>query len=70
MSLAKKCDVCGNLYEGYGVKLHDGNSRAVNGIILVHVDEEGMYGTPDDATDCCPLCMEKILKLLKELGLQ
>lgn len=65
MSLAKKCDICGKLYEPYTTEC---DFRGVNGIVLVSIDEEGEYGTPPDtATDCCPECMKAIMQFIDGL---
>ena len=65
MSLAKKCDICGKLYEPYTTEC---DFRGVNGIVLVFIDEEGEYGTPPDtATDCCPECMKAIMYFIDGL---
>lgn len=65
MSLAKKCDICGKLYEPYTTEC---DFRGVNGIVLVFIDEEGEYGTPPDtATDCCPECMKAIMQFIDGL---
>ena len=65
MSLAKKCDICGKLYEPYTTEC---DFRGVNGIVLVFIDEEGEYGTPPDtATDCCPECMKAIMHFIDGL---
>ena len=65
MSLAKKCDICGKLYEPYTTEC---DFRGVNGIVLVFIDEEGEYGTPPDtATDCCPGCMKAIMHFIDRL---
>lgn len=66
MSAAKKCDICGSLYEIYNVKK---NPSCPNGIMLVNIDEIGSYHN-NPVNDCCPTCMitikETIEKLKKE----
>lgn len=65
MSLAKKCDICGKLYEHYTTEY---DFRSVNGLIIVFVEEDGEYGTPPDtATDCCPECMKAIIHYIDGL---
>lgn len=65
MSIAKKCDICGKLYEPYKVKIDD---REVNSFVFVNnVDEEGFYVVPDKAYDCCPECIKRIANYVDEL---
>lgn len=67
MALAKKCDICGKLYESYNTK---NNTNEVNGYMLVNIDELGKYYS-HHVVDCCPNCMDSIinhLKILKNQG--
>lgn len=64
MSSAKKCDVCGRLYELYN---EDRNENAPNGFMLLNIDTKGQY-YGHDAHDCCPCCMEAIKSYLKRLS--
>lgn len=43
MSRAKKCDICGKLYEQYSEKIGGENSRSVNDLVLVFIDKYGEY---------------------------
>ena len=63
MAIAKKCDICGKLYEQYNVK---GESKKPNGFHLLSIDSSGKY-FGYDTTDCCPDCMESILQHIERL---
>lgn len=64
MSLAKKCDVCGKLYEDYSTQVGGEN---VNAILFVETDEEDRYAVNKDAIDCCPDCMKTIIHCIDGL---
>ena len=64
MSLAKKCDICGGLYEAYNVKC---SSENVNGYILLNIDTNMKYFS-HNMVDCCPACMDSIKAHIKELS--
>ena len=64
MSLAKKCDICGKLYEQYGIKA--GSGRA-NGLDLIYIDEKGCRAYGGETMDCCPDCIEAIIDYLNAL---
>lgn len=63
MASAKKCDICGVLYE------YKPNESA-NGIAIVH----NYYNTINyfvyDRLDCCPNCMHSIQDLIKSLKIK
>ena len=63
MAIAKKCDICGKLYEQYNVKR---DSKKPNGFHLLSIDSAGKYFVYD-STDCCPDCMESILQHIERL---
>ena len=63
MAIAKKCDICGKLYERYN-ELEDQNKP--NGFRLMSIDENKKYYVYE-VTDCCPDCMESILQHIKRL---
>lgn len=56
MALAKKCDICGSLYENYNSKPDDAN---VNGIMFLNIRDSGNY-SESRKYDCCPECMDGI----------
>lgn len=56
MAIAKKCDVCGKLYEEYNVKEDPDN---VNGLMFLNLDNHNRY-LSHKAIDLCPKCMESI----------
>lgn len=64
MSLAKKCDICGRLYEAYNVKC---DSENVNGYVLLNIDTNLKYFA-HKTVDCCPKCMDSIKAHIKELS--
>lgn len=68
MSIAKKCDICGKLYDPYSIPINsDDGDLDVNGLAIVHINEEGEYGAPDEACDCCEDCLRQILDLMDHL---
>lgn len=56
MSIAKKCDVCGKLYEPYNTSYTEGNP---NGIMFLNIDNTQKYFS-HKAIDCCPNCMSRL----------
>lgn len=64
MSLAKKCDLCGNLYEDYTINVED---NAVNAFVLVCTDDEDRWSNVKEAIDCCPQCMRSIVRHIRSL---
>ena len=63
MALAKKCDICGKLYETYNFRK---NQNEPSGIMLVNVCTDDKYH-PGDVIDCCPECMDKIMETIESL---
>ena len=63
MALAKKCDICGKLYETYNFRK---NQNEPSGIMLVNVCTDDKYYS-GDVTDCCPECMNEIMETIKSL---
>lgn len=63
MAIAKKCDICGKLYEEYNVRQSKDN---FNGFMLLNIDrnEDYFHGQP---YDCCPECMNSIMEHIKIL---
>lgn len=57
MAAAKKCDICGKLYEEYNVKQSKNN---FNGFMLLNID----YGP---VCDCCPNCIRSIREHINSL---
>lgn len=64
MSLAKKCDICGKLYEDYVIKVE---GKEVNSFVLVCTDEVDRWSNIESANDCCPKCMRSILRHIKSI---
>lgn len=56
MSLAKKCDCCGILYEYY---------TGINGISFEYLGRYGNIDKSEKTLDLCPKCMEKINNMFK-----
>lgn len=56
MAIAKKCDICGKLYELYNIK-NDGNKT--NGLMFLNLDANRKY-YGHESIDCCPECMNSI----------
>lgn len=63
MARARKCDICGRLYETYNTT---GNKNKPNGIMFVSVTDADTYSRVtmdsyiDPIIDCCPDCIESI----------
>lgn len=56
MSKARKCDICGKLYESYNVK---NDSKKPNSLQFISRDiDDSTYRY--NVIDCCPKCMESI----------
>ena len=64
MAIAKKCDICGKLYEEYNFEQSMENS---NGFMLLNIDRNGDYFR-GPACDCCPECMKSILEHIDSLA--
>lgn len=67
MSIAKKCDICGKLYESYNTK---NDAKNTNGLRFLNIDKNMSY-FEHDLIDCCPTCMDSLRKhieYLKSLG--
>ena len=62
--IAKKCDICGILYEPYHYKNID--ILNPNGFTFITVDNNQTYYN-HVATDCCPDCMSKIKRFIYDL---
>lgn len=63
MASAKKCDICGALYEAYN---HDWIGNKPNGIALVSIKYDYAY-SENTLLDCCPDCMRSIQDFVKSL---
>ena len=69
MAMAKKCDICGKLYEIYNV---DKDADNVNGLTYLNIDAKGDY-YKNKVIDCCPECMKSIknhIDMLRNGGLE
>lgn len=69
MAIAKKCDICGKLYELYNIK---NNENKTNGLMFLNLDDNRKY-YGHDSIDCCPECMKSIrnhIDLLRNGGLE
>lgn len=62
MSLAKKCDRCGNLYEPKDIKVHGAN---VNGLGLIARDIRNDKAINQRLFDLCPECLVSLAGWLK-----
>lgn len=63
MSIAKKCDICGDFYPMYNFQ-NDRNKP--NGFMFLNIDSQMEYYS-GAITDCCPRCMESIQNHIKSL---
>lgn len=66
MASAKKCDICGELYEEYNIENDPNNT---NGIMFLNLDYKQSYFN-HKPYDCCPKCMAAIrlnIEVLKNM---
>ena len=63
MSLAKKCDVCGRLYEQYETPID--KLGCCNGIYFVNIGFDDWDARK--RFDCCPKCFDSIRNHMEEL---
>lgn len=63
MAAAKKCDICGKLYEEYNVS---SSKTKFNGFMFLNIDSKGKY-YEHPVIDCCPECMKKLQDCLEEM---
>lgn len=63
MAIARKCDACGKLYDGY--KGCIASKRNYNGIKLCYTEPGGVNILYESARmDLCPDCMQKLIELI------
>lgn len=62
MSLAKKCDRCGNLYEPKDMNVC---GTIVNGLSLIDRDEQNSRSVSRKYFDLCPECLAHLVNWLK-----
>lgn len=67
MSAAKKCDICGGLYENYGYNPTNKKNRQPNTIELQCVGDPYDESYVISVKDCCPRCMTTIIKTIDDL---
>lgn len=63
MASAKKCDICGKLYEVYNDRK---DADKVNGLRFLNIDANSKYWS-HDMIDCCPECMQSIKNHIESL---
>lgn len=66
MSMAKKCDICGELYEDYG-RNSRGSSEKPNSLMLTCRDYNNDNYMRMEFYDCCPNCMKHIQTLIDSI---
>ena len=67
MAIAKKCDICGRLYEPYKhIRISVRNKEFANGIAFMNIETDQHYNTME-INDCCPYCMELINNFVDSL---
>ncbi len=64
--LAKKCDICGKLYESYGKATND--PKDANGFMFVSVKSNGTDYFCSKTKDLCPECMDALRAFMRERG--
>lgn len=62
MGIAKKCDICGKLYEIYDA---NNNKENFNGLVPINMDKNGKYWSHDHI-DLCRECRDAVKKVFKE----
>lgn len=62
MSLMKKCDRCGNVYDPYNEK---SNSKQINGFLFLNIDLQQKYFS-HKPNDLCPKCAAMLTKWFTE----
>ena len=67
MAIAKKCDICGKLYEQYNTKRDKKNTKNTNGFMFLNLLYDDNY-YEHDPYDCCPECMTSIRNCINALG--
>ena len=70
MSLARKCDICDELYEHYGVDRNDKEIKLQPNHIAFKYEDIPYGKTGNGARkeyDCCPNCMYEMQLLMKSL---
>lgn len=65
MSLAKKCDKCGKLYEHYEKTEHE-EYVGYNAMAFVSVNRKCVKELATCPIDLCPECMSKLIEFLEE----
>ena len=63
MGFAKKCDICGKLYEIYNFQK---STNKPNGFMLLNIDHAMNY-FKSPICACCPECMNSIMEHIKSL---
>ena len=69
MSRARKCDICGKLYENYLANTHgvlNLERENVNAIMFIGKDMNNNYNS-NTTIDCCKDCMQSIVNHIREL---
>lgn len=62
MSLARKCDRCGKLYESYNVK---DSTDKINALMLLNIDLKSAYFS-HGPYDLCPDCSNEFMAWFKK----
>ena len=63
MALAKKCDICGDLYP-YDSKVK------INAIALGNLDQRACWSSYNVTYDCCPRCLTAITICIENLKIR
>lgn len=66
MSMAKKCDICGELYENYG-RNPRGRADKPNSLVLACREYDDNSYMRMEFYDCCPNCMQHIQTLIESI---
>ena len=65
MALARKCDICGVLYESYETSIE--GIGECNGIAFIHFGLYEFDKYVQKSMDCCPKCFRSIQEHIKKL---
>lgn len=65
MAIAKKCDICGRLYENYRKEIRNVFGRC-NGVSYIYKDLNSSQLTCE-SMDCCPSCFNAITSFIEDM---
>lgn len=66
MALARKCDICGRLYENYSTEIRNASGK-VNGVSYIHKSLNSSQLTNCKSMDCCHSCFNAIVSFIEDM---